>query len=585
MAFTRISESKCALFFSAAIVFAPIIVAQSQITPQISIGNIPTTPFVSSSFIAQFSYSGIASPVEWVASSTPAICTTSGNTVNFINTGTCTLIANAAATPEYTVTTGNPQSIYVYNFGTQGVVGLEPGLISTIIGNGTQAPPAVGTTISSSSLPSVNYLATDGPFLILSDPIDNRIWTYAPNSGTLSSVLSPNLNTNCDPNVTESGKFYPPAEFCGEITGGLAWVRYGMGGGLFFTDAGSTAYVLNFDTAPDGQDVFMMTLPFNFDDPTGAIAADPNVLQNVYFADDNFTAVVYAWSLYGFTGNVYVGTPYSYGCAGDGGPATQAQINTVTALATDSQGNLYLYDSGCSVLRRVAASNGVITTVAGTPYSPGYSGDGGPGAAAQLGSISAMSTDTAGNLYVLDETYQVLRKIDHDTGIISTIAGTGGSGYSGDGGPALNAEFNSPSSLGISDWGPSETIYVADSGNYAVRAIGPDGALNLGTLPINVFSESTIRVSNESSNVINFVANPMVAGNITIDPASSCAVQGSTLAVGASCVIPVAVTSTGVQNGTVTLSHHIQSEGRFYGVSTVYVSGKGTSVAQTIAVQ
>ncbi len=156
------------------------------------------------------------------------------------------------------------------------------------------------------------------------------------------------------------------------------------------------------------------------------------------------------------------------GYSGDGSPATSAQINLPQSVAVDAVGNLYIADTGNNVVRQVGA-NGLITTVAGNGLG-GYSGDGGPAVQAQLGNPSAIAVDSAGSLYVADGSTRI-RKV-FPNGLIVTIAGNGTAGYSGDGGAATSAQLNGPSGVAVDSAG---SVYVADTGNNAVRSLQPSG--------------------------------------------------------------------------------------------------------------
>jgi hypothetical protein len=118
--------------------------------------------------------------------------------------------------------------------------------------------------------------------------------------------------------------------------------------------------------------------------------------------------------------------------------------HTPKSVALDGGGNLYIADYGNNAIRRVTAATGIITTVAGTGIF-GYSGDGGPATSAQLAAPAGVTFDGAGNLYIADQENDRVRKVTATTGILTTIAGNGTQGYSGDGGPATSAQLFDPS--------------------------------------------------------------------------------------------------------------------------------------------
>lgn len=160
------------------------------------------------------------------------------------------------------------------------------------------------------------------------------------------------------------------------------------------------------------------------------------------------------------------------GYTGDGAAATAAMLSGPTGLATDVAGNLYIADAVGNVIRRVSAT-GVISTFAGTG-SGGYSGDLGAATAAQISSAYGVATDNLGNVYIADYGNEVIRKVT--AGIITTIAGTAGSGgYTGDGGAATAALLNTPTDVIADALG---NIYIADNGNHVVRKINALGTIS-----------------------------------------------------------------------------------------------------------
>ena len=159
------------------------------------------------------------------------------------------------------------------------------------------------------------------------------------------------------------------------------------------------------------------------------------------------------------------------GDGGDGGPAVQAGLNFPETLAVDSTGNLYIADTGNNRIRKVAPG-GIISTLAGNGQA-GFSGDGGPAAQAGLDSPLGVAADGSGNIFISDSDNNRIRKVDSG-GIISTIAGTGVAGFSGDGGPAVVASFNGPYGVAVDSAG---NIYIADSVNSRIRKIDSSGII------------------------------------------------------------------------------------------------------------
>ncbi len=153
------------------------------------------------------------------------------------------------------------------------------------------------------------------------------------------------------------------------------------------------------------------------------------------------------------------------GQAGDGGLATLAQVNAI-GLAVDAVGNIYL--SAYNGIRKITASTGIITTIAGTGTN-GYSGDGGPALAAQFGSIFDIRLDPAGNLYITDWiANDVIRKIDLTTNIVTTVAGNGTGGFSGDGSMPLFAQLSNPNAIAFNSLGQ---MFVGDNMNNRIRKV------------------------------------------------------------------------------------------------------------------
>ena len=160
----------------------------------------------------------------------------------------------------------------------------------------------------------------------------------------------------------------------------------------------------------------------------------------------------------------------AWGSAGDAGAAVSAELAGPRGLAIDQAGNLFIADSGNNKVRMVTPS-GIITTVAGNG-TQGFSGDGGPATSSQLNYPVAVAVDGSGNLFIADRQNNRIRMVN-SAGIISTIAGST-SGFSGDGGPAVSAQISDPRGIAIDSTG---NLFIADSGNNRIRMINPAGII------------------------------------------------------------------------------------------------------------
>jgi hypothetical protein len=203
---------------------------------------------------------------------------------------------------------------------------------------------------------------------------------------------------------------------------------------------------------------------FNFDHPMG-VAVDS--AGNVYFAAGS---AVFRTTAAG-TAILVAGMAFQSGYSGDGGPATSALLRNPRGIAVDASGAIYIADEEGNCVRKVA-SDGKISTVAGNGGF-GFSGDGGPANIAVLNYPSRVAVDAGGNLYIADSGNYRIRKVALD-GTISTVAGNGSGGFSGDGGPATNAEMG-PADIALDAAG---NLYIADPGNNRIRRVALDGKIS-----------------------------------------------------------------------------------------------------------
>lgn len=196
------------------------------------------------------------------------------------------------------------------------------------------------------------------------------------------------------------------------------------------------------------------------------VALDGN--GNLYIADTNNNVVRKMTP--GGTISTVAGSGAS-GYSGDGGPATSATLNFPSGIALDGAGNVYIADTENNVIRKVTAA-GTITTLAGTGKA-GYSGDHGQATSAELNAPWGLTLDTAGDLYIADSSNNLIRRVA-PTGTITSVAGTGKAGYSGDSGPAISATLHTPSGVTLDTAGD---LYIADMGNAVIRKVTAGGSI------------------------------------------------------------------------------------------------------------
>ncbi len=161
------------------------------------------------------------------------------------------------------------------------------------------------------------------------------------------------------------------------------------------------------------------------------------------------------------------------GFSGDGGNATAAQLDSPSRIAIDASNNLYIADRNNHRIRKINLISNIITTVAGNGAA-GADGDGGSATSAQLNAPHGVAIDTDGNIFIADTGNNRIRKVDGNTGIISTIAGTGEFGFSGDGGTATNAKLAEPFDITLSAYG---NLLISDTGNHRIRHLTLDNII------------------------------------------------------------------------------------------------------------
>lgn len=360
-----------------------------------------------------------------------------------------------------------------------------PGDITTVVGLGPPPPNVAGR-------PSGLTIHDGG--LFISDETRNRVLRYDLAAGTLSVVVGTGgVGTYGDGGPATLAGLDHPSQLAFDAAGNLFIadgfcdrIRKVDPSGVITTVAGSggtCGLKLNGTFAGDGGPATAARLHA----PHG-VAVDAG--GNVFIADtynhrirkvDAATGII---TTIAGTGNW--GSCCNGGFSGDGGPASQATLFQPVKLRFDPGGNLYFSDSYNQRVRRIDAATGIITTVAGTGVSgncAGFSGDGGPAAAARFCHTNGLVFDPAGNLIVVDQCNHRVRRIDAVTDIITTIAGAGPDGaygcsngtFDGDApGPATAKHLSTPFDVALE---PDGTLYIADTFNNRVRKVDVTGTM------------------------------------------------------------------------------------------------------------
>jgi len=335
-------------------------------------------------------------------------------------------------------------------------------VINTVVGDGTLGFSGDGGAATSAELNRPTGVAVDGSGNIyIADSLNNRIRTaksgssvntFAGNggfsySGDGGAATGAQMNSPHGVAVDNAGNYYI-------ADSGNNVVRKVSATGTITTFAGNgTAGFGGDGGAPASAQL---------NGPQG-VAVDSG--GNVYISDTGNSRVR---EVSGNTITTIAGSGTA-GYAGDGSAATSAELYAPVGLALDAKGNLYIADTDNSAVRKV--TNGTISTVVGNGLQ-GYSGDGGPASMAQLNSPEGVAVDAAGNLYITDTLNYAIRMVS-PTGNIATIAGNGAAGYSGDGGPASQAQLSYPTGIAVDSVG---NLFFADAG-AALRKIYVNGPI------------------------------------------------------------------------------------------------------------
>lgn len=323
------------------------------------------------------------------------------------------------------VATDSTGNVYSLDMARHGVRKISGGTISTVAGNGTYGTAGDYGTATVAQLSAIGIASDSTGNLFLASPGN---YLAVANGGRVREVTG--------------GSIYSVA--------GTGQLGYG-GDGNLATNA--TLY-----------------------DPMG-VAVDGS--GNIYFADTHNYRIRKVSAQSKTISTIAGDGTNAYN--GDNAAATSAQLSRPFRIAVDASGNAYIADFDNSVIRKVTAATGVITTIAGTGTA-GYSGDNGLASSAQIDRPSALAVNTAGDLFFFDLGNNVLRKVAASTGIITTVAGNGTRGYSGDQGLALSAELGRSYGIAVDNSG---NIYLADVDNNVIRKLSTaDSACTYTVTPL-----------------------------------------------------------------------------------------------------
>ena len=362
-------------------------------------------------------------------------------------------------------------NLYIADTLNQRIRKVSPaGIITTVAGNGNSGFSGDGGPATSASLFTPGGIAVDAfGNLYIADTRNERIRKVSPD-GIITTVagsgLPPRGGFSGDGGPATSARLDFPLGVAVDGSGNLyiaddknRRIRKVSPSGIITTLAGSG----EFKSSGDGGPATSASLGF----PTGVTV---DAVGNLYIADR------FNHRIRRVTPGGTISTVAGDGVArfsGDGGLATSASLNTAIGVAVDAGGSLYIADEQNQRIRKVSPS-GFITTAAGSAGSGFFSGDGGPATSARLRQPNGVAVDGAGNLYIADSGNRRIRKVGTD-GIITTVAGNGDFGFSGDGGPATSARLDFPKGVAIDAAG---NLYIADSDNHRIRKVSPDGIIN-----------------------------------------------------------------------------------------------------------
>ncbi len=364
------------------------------------------------------------------------------------------------------ITVDGAGNVFIADYGNNRVRKVTPnGVISTIAGNGTQGFSGDGGPAASAQLYYPWGVAVDAAGnLFIGDWGNSRVRKVTP-GGVISTVAGNGAEGfSGDGGPAASAQLRHPYGVALDGAGNLLIADCGNNRVRKMTPDGVISTVAGGGTSGlgDGGPAFSAQLYYPW-----SVAVD--AVGDLFIADSwnsRIRKVTPSGVISTVAGNGI------WGFSGDGGPATSAQLFHPWGVSVDTAGHLFIADYGNNRIRKVTP-DGVISTAAGNG-TEGFCGDGGPATSAQVNNAQGMTVDAAGNLFIADTGNNRVRKVTPD-GVISTVAGNGTWGFSGDGGPATSAQVDRPIAVAVDAAG---SLFIADYGNRCVRKVMPDGVIS-----------------------------------------------------------------------------------------------------------
>jgi uncharacterized protein (TIGR03437 family) len=406
--------------------------------------------------------------------------------------------ASASLSYPWAVAVDAKGELFVADFGNARIRKVSGGIITTVAGNGNFGFSGDGGSATSASLDSPVGVAVDtAGELFISDFYNERIRKVS--GGIVNTVVGNGQGTSWgDGGPATSAGLLNTDAVAVDPSGNLYISDYGnnvirkVSEGIISTVAGNGIAGFSGDGGP--------AVSASLNGPSG-IALD--AAGNLYIADFNNNRVR---KVSGGTITTVAGNGQA-AFSGDGGPATSASLNSPWGVAVDSQVNLYISDLNDNHVRKV--SGGRISTVAGNGQAA-FSGDGGLATSAALNGPEGLALDSAGNLYIADLVNNRVRKVSD--GIITTVAGDGTQGFFGDGGPATSAWLDWPAGIAVDAAG---NLLIADFYNYRIRKVSGGIITTIAGNGYNGFSGDGGLATLASLSNPNWVAEDS-AGNVYI---------------------------------------------------------------------